>query len=88
MQSTLKTVAAKCLQEEDFEFTAAVAAHADLQRLKWQHQAAVDALPAAQEGLDSPRRALEGTSLRCDSTLIKLQGLLKRLKLEHAHRSY
>lgn len=88
VQSSLKTVAAQCLQEGDFEFTAAVAAHANLQRLKWQHQAAVDAMPAAQEGLSSPRRAVEGTSLRIDSATVKLQELLKRLKLEHAHRSY
>jgi len=88
VQGTLKTVAAQCLQEGDLEFTAAVAAYADLQRLKWQHQAAVDAMPAAQEGLNSPRRTIEGTSLRIDSAMAKLQELLKRLKLEHAHRSY
>ena len=87
-QGALKVLAAQCLQEGDMEFTAVVAAQESIQRLQWQHQAAKDAMPAAQDALTVARRPVEVTAMRTDNAGIKLREILKRLKLEHAHRSY
>ena len=87
-QGALKALAAQCPQEGDMEFTAAVEARASIQRLTWQHQAANDAMPAAQDALTVARRPVEVTAMRTDNAGIKLRELLKRLKLEHAQRSY
>lgn len=87
-QGALKALAAQCLRDGDMEFTAVVAAQESIQRLKWQHLAATDALPAAQDAVTVARRPVEVASMRSDNAGLKLREILKRLKLEHAHRSY